>query len=85
VAAGALLRPFWAGFPRKKYLPQTTGAGCAFFDYDNDGWGDIYLVNNGKCDFFTPDPPPRNALYKNNRNGTFTDLTYTLPKPLPMN
>ncbi len=36
---------------------------------------DIYLVNSGKCDFFTPDPPLRNALYKNNRDGTFTDVT----------
>jgi hypothetical protein len=35
------------------YLPETTGAGCAFLDYDNDGWMDIYLVNSGKCDFFT--------------------------------
>jgi len=57
------------------YLPETTGAGCAFLDYDNDGWLDIYLVNSGKCDFFDPDPPLRNALYKNNRDGTFTDVT----------
>jgi len=59
----------------EKYLPETTGAGCAFFDYDNDGWMDIYLVNSGKCDFFAPDPPLRNALYRNNRDGTFTDVT----------
>ncbi len=58
-----------------KYLPETTGAGCAFLDYDNDGWMDIYLVNSGKCDFFSPDPPLRNALYRNNRDGTFTDVT----------
>src|SRR5437762_6082325 len=57
------------------YLPETTGAGCAFVDYDNDGWMDIYLVNSGKCDFFTPSSPLRNALYKNNRDGTFTDVT----------
>src|SRR6266699_4146661 len=57
------------------YLPETTGAGCAFFDFDNDGWMDIYLVNSGKCDFFTPNPPLRNALYRNNRDGTFTDVT----------
>ncbi|HWC15926.1 MAG TPA: CRTAC1 family protein [Terriglobales bacterium] len=57
------------------YLPETTGAGCAFLDYDNDGWMDIYLVNSGKCDFFSPDPPLRNALYHNNRDGTFTDVT----------
>lgn len=59
----------------EKYLPETTGAGCAFFDYDNDGWMDIYLVNSGKCDFFSPDPPLRNALYKNNRDGSFSDVT----------
>jgi enediyne biosynthesis protein E4 len=58
-----------------KYLPETTGAGCAFLDYDNDGWMDIYLVNSGKCDFYTPNPPLRNALYRNNRDGTFTDVT----------
>src|SRR5690349_1970720 len=57
------------------YLPETTGAGCAFLDYDNDGWMDIYLVNSGACDFYNPDPPLRNALYKNNRDGTFTDVT----------
>jgi enediyne biosynthesis protein E4 len=58
-----------------KYLPETTGAGCAFVDYDGDGWMDIYLVNSGKCDFFIPNPPLRNALYRNNRDGTFTDVT----------
>ena len=57
------------------YLPETTGAGCAFIDYDNDGWMDIYLVNSGRCDFYEPDPPLRNALYRNNRDGTFTDVT----------
>lgn len=57
------------------YLPETTGAGCAFLDYDGDGWMDIYLVNSGKSDFYDPNPPLRNALYRNNRNGTFTDVT----------
>jgi hypothetical protein len=63
------------GESAEKYLPETTGAGCAFLDYDGDGWMDIYLVNSGKCDFFDPHPPLRNALYKNNRDGTFTDVT----------
>jgi enediyne biosynthesis protein E4 len=62
------------GKSAEKYLPETTGAGCAFFDYDGDGWMDIYLVNSGKCDFFNPNPPLRNALYRNNRDGTFTDV-----------
>ena len=57
------------------YLPETTGAGCGFLDYDGDGWMDIYLVNSGACDFYTPPSPLRNALYHNNRDGTFTDVT----------
>src|SRR5580704_10025141 len=58
-----------------RYLPEAIGPGCAFFDYDNDGWMDIYLVNSGTCDFYKPAKPLRNALYKNNRDGTFTDVT----------
>src|SRR2546425_817810 len=58
----------------ERYLPETVGAGCAFLDYDNDGWMDFYLVNSGPCDFYQPRRPLRNALYKNNRNGTFTDV-----------
>ena len=64
-----------AGKSAEKYLPETSGAGCAFLDYDNDGWMDIYLVNSGKCDFYNPSRPLRNALYHNNRDGTFTDVT----------
>jgi enediyne biosynthesis protein E4 len=64
-----------AGASPEKYLPESTGAGCAFLDYDNDGWMDIYLVNSGRCDFFTPAQPLRNALYRNNRDGAFTDVT----------
>ena len=66
-----------AGHSPEKYLPESTGAGCAFLDYDNDGWMDIYLVNSGKCDFLNPNPPLRNALYRNSRDGTFTDVTET--------
>ena len=58
-----------------RYLPETLGPGCAFLDFDNDGWMDIYLVNSGPCDFWTPGKPVHNALYKNNRDGTFTDVT----------
>ena len=64
-----------SGSSPEKYLPESTGAGCAFLDYDNDGWMDIYLVNSGPCDFFTPSKPLRNALYRNNRDGTFLDVT----------
>ncbi len=58
-----------------RYLPETMGPGVAFFDYDNDGWMDLFLVQSGPCDFFKPKAPLRNALYKNNRDGTFTDVT----------
>ena len=64
-----------AGLTPQMYMPESLGAGCAFFDYDNDGWMDIYLVNSGKCDFYDPPKPLRNALYHNNRDGTFTDVT----------
>jgi hypothetical protein len=57
------------------YLPETIGGGCAFLDYDNDGWMDIYLVNSGSADFFTPTKPLKNALYHNNHDGTFTEVT----------
>ena len=63
------------GRSAEMYLPETVGAGCGFIDYDNDGWMDIYLVNSGKRDFLDPNPPLRNALYHNNRDGSFTDVT----------
>jgi hypothetical protein len=59
----------------ERYLPETMGPGCAFVDYDNDGWMDVYIVNSGPADFYTPKAPLRNALYHNNRDGTFTDVT----------
>ena len=60
-----------------RYLPETMGPGCAFLDYDNDGWMDIFLVNSGPCDFWKPkdNQVVCNALYHNNRDGTFTDVT----------
>src|SRR6266513_1642621 len=75
VAASGLTWRHENGRSADYFLPETTGAGCAFLDYDNDGWMDIYLVNSGKCDFLTPDRPLGNALYRNNRDGTFTEVT----------
>lgn len=68
----------------KKYLPETLGPGCAFLDYDNDGWQDILLVNG--TDF----PGQRRqagtglSLYKNNRDGTFRDVTRQAGLNVPM-
>ena len=59
----------------ERYLPESLGPGVAFLDFDNDGWIDIYLVNSGACDFYKPPRPLANALYRNNRDGTFTDVT----------
>ncbi len=58
-----------------RHLPETCGGGGLFFDFDNDGWMDVYLVNSGPSDFYSPKTPIRNALYRNNHDGTFTDVT----------
>src|SRR5678816_3024415 len=58
-----------------RHLPETCGGGGLFFDYNNDGFEDIYFVNSGPSDFFSPKTPLKNALYKNNGDGTFTDVT----------
>ena len=58
-----------------RYLPETMGPGVAFCDFDNDGWTDIFMVNSGRADFYQPKAPLKNALYRNNRDGTFTDVT----------
>src|SRR6185295_6617621 len=58
-----------------RQLPETCGGGGLFFDFDNDGWMDIYLVNSGPSDFYAPKTPIRNALYRNNHDGSFTDVT----------
>lgn len=62
-----------AGKAGKKYLPETVGAGGAFFDFDGDGWQDILLVNSK--DWAPKGRKSLSALYRNNKNGTFTDVT----------
>ena len=54
---------------------ETTGCGVAFDDYDNDGWLDIFLVNGPRLEGFPAGQEPTNRLYKNNRDGTFTDVS----------
>src|SRR5207253_2507436 len=53
----------------------TTGCGVAFYDYDNDGWLDIFLVNGARLEGFPAGQEPVSHLFKNNRDGTFTDVT----------
>ncbi len=57
----------------KTYILETVGCGCAFIDYDNDGWLDIFLLNGTRYE--GAPPGTTNRLYKNNRDGTFTDVT----------
>jgi hypothetical protein len=72
-AAGLHAPVIYGGVDAKKYILESTGCGCAFIDYDNDGWIDIFLLS-GTC--LDGDPPgATNRLYKNNRDGTFTDVT----------
>jgi enediyne biosynthesis protein E4 len=60
---------------RKRWIIETTGCGIAFFDYDQDGWLDIFQVNGTKLEGFPKGDEPTNHLYRNNRDGTFTDIT----------
>jgi hypothetical protein len=74
--AGLRAKTIYGGESKNKYLLETTGCGAAFFDYDNDGWLDIFLVNGTRLDAHYPKgAEPTNRLYKNNRDGTFTDIT----------
>src|SRR5260370_8134505 len=63
-----------SGRSPQKYLPESTGAGRAFFDFHNDGWMDIYLVTSGPRDFWNPPKPLPTPLYPTNPHLTSTDL-----------
>ena len=63
-----------AGSPSKLYV-ETMGAGVAWIDYNQDGYLDAFFVNSGYTPFFHPAQPPQPALYRNNGDGTFTDVT----------
>jgi enediyne biosynthesis protein E4 len=74
--AGLTTPNVWGGVERKRVIVETKGSGIAFFDYDNDGWLDIYLTNGSRLDAHWPEgKAPTTHLYKNNRDGTFTDIT----------
>src|SRR5882757_240583 len=65
----------FGGKDTKKYIIETTGTGAAIFDYDNDGWPDIFIVNGTTLEGFPAGQAPTNYLYRNNHDGTFTDVT----------
>jgi hypothetical protein len=73
--SGLNVKTIYGGVGENKYLLETTGCGVAFYDYDNDGWIDIFLVNGWRLEGFAKGMEPRCHLFKNNRDGTFTDVT----------
>jgi len=73
--SGLNAKTIFGGEHKNKYLLETTGCGAAFYDYDNDGWLDIFLVNGWRLEGFPAGSEPISHLFKNNRDGTFTDVT----------
>src|SRR5215475_8676087 len=74
-AAGIAHKTVYGDERKNKYLLETTGCGVAWFDYDNDGWLDLFFVNGTRLDGFPKGEEPTTHLYHNNRDGTFTDVT----------
>jgi len=73
--AGLTALTVFGGRERNRYLLETTGCGAAFFDYDNDGWLDAFLVNGTTLEGFPKGQEPTNHLYHNRGDGTFEDVT----------
>jgi hypothetical protein len=73
--SGLNAKTIFGGEHKNKYLLETTGCGVAFYDYDNDGWLDIFLVNGTRLEGFPAGSEPASHLFHNNRDGTFTDVT----------
>ena len=74
--AGLDVPNVWGGADRKRYIIEAKGSGLAFFDYDQDGWLDIYLTNGTRLgEKWAPGKAPTSQLFKNNRDGTFTNVT----------
>jgi hypothetical protein len=75
--AGLTAPIVFGGKDTKKYIIETTGTGVAIFDYDNDGWPDIFIVNGTTLEGFPSGQGPTNHLYRNSHDGTFADVTVT--------
>ncbi len=74
--AGLTVPNVWGGRDAQQYIVEVKGSGLGFLDFDNDGWLDIYLSNGVRFgETYTPETAPMSRLYKNNRDGTFTDVT----------
>jgi hypothetical protein len=73
--SGITMANVFGGVDSKKYIIETTGTGVALLDYDNDGWLDIFFVNGTTLEAAKSGKGPTNHLYRNNHDGTFTDVT----------
>jgi hypothetical protein len=73
--AGLTMMNIFGGVDTKKYIIETTGTGVAIFDYDNDGWPDIFIVNGTTLEAAAGSKASTNHLYRNNHDGTFIDVT----------
>jgi len=73
--SGLTIENVFGGKETKKYIIETTGTGVAIFDYDNDGWPDIFIVNGTTLEGSPPGKGPTSHLYRNNHDGRFKDVT----------
>src|SRR2546426_2280613 len=73
--AGLTVANVFGGKKSSTFILESTGTGVAIFDYDNDGWPDVFLVNGTTLEGFPAGSAPTNHLYHNNHDGTFTDVT----------
>ncbi len=74
-SSGLNAKTIYGGEHKNKYLLETTGCGVAFYDFDHDDWVDLFLVNGTRLEGFPAGHEPISRLFKNNRDGTFTDIT----------
>jgi hypothetical protein len=74
-SSGLNAKTIYGGEHKNRYLLETTGCGVAFYDFDHDDWVDIFLVNGTRLEGFPKGQEPVSHLFKNNRDGTFTDIT----------
>src|SRR3984957_133341 len=73
--AGITMQNFYGSDTHKEFIIETTGNGSIIFDYDNDGWPDVFLPNGSTVEGFPKGKEPTGHLYHNNGDGTFTDVT----------